>query len=403
MLKFEHIKILCPCENEINLKDSDFHPLEDYSPFSIQPEFKTASIKCSKCGKEGTITICWKHIARHDGVNDVLSPSDLTITNDFHIIESNIDISNDSTFGTTSLNTQSFINDNLEKIYNEFFLESQQKNFYLNNKCALNFTFEQDAHNNIDYSRRDVQQLYLLYYFYAYFLQYKHLYSQIELESYKIFSIGCGSLLDYYGFRHSKKDDVSHCYYGIDPYYWCYRDLIPNQNIAIRNKSLADCVKDFKSTGLNKTLGLFNVFIFPKSIEYLENNEKGIHELSLLADVIKETAFKNDKIYLILNGMDYDIEKDEEKLGLIISAFTNSGFVLNSPILRYDGEKCGLNVVCGDNTLQYPTQIQDLLKKICNYCTNRGACPFHNTLKSDPMLSARYFKYRIVELVKEKN
>ncbi len=402
MLKFEHIKILCPCENEINLEDPDFHSLEKISPLSFRPEFKTASIKCSKCGKEGTIKICWKHIALHDGVNDILFSNDLTITNDFRIIESNIEILKYSP-ATTPLNTQSFINENLEKIYNEFFLESQQKNFYSNNKCALNFTFEQNSLNNIDYSRRDVQQLYLLYYFYAYFLQYKHLYSKIELESYNIFSIGCGSLLDYYGFRYSKSNDVSHKYYGIDQYSWCYRDLIPNSKAVSRNKSLADCIKGFRSQGLNQTLGSFNVFIFPKSIEYLENNEKGIHELSLLADAIKETKFKDDKIYLILNGMDKKIEEDVDKLHLIITAFKNCGFVLNGSMLSYDGEKCGLNVFCGDNTLQYPTPIQTSLKTICNYCANKNSCSFCNTLKGDPMLNAIYFKYRIVELVKEKS
>ena len=402
MLKFEHIKIRCSCKNEFNLADSDFQLLEKVSPLSFQPEFKTALIKCSKCNKEGTIRICWKHVALYYGVNDVLFPNDLTITNDFRIIESNVEPLKYPTSEPKPLNRQSFINESLEKIYNEFFLESQQKNFYSNNKCVLNFTFEQDSLNNIDYSRRDVQQLYLLYYFYAYFLQYIHLYSQIELKSYKIFSIGCGSLLDYYGFRHSKKDDVSHRYYGIDPYYWFYRNLIPNQNTAIRDKSLADCVKNFKSIGLNKTLGLFNVFVFPKSIEYLENNEKGIHELSLLADAIKETEFKDNKIYLILNGMDNDIEKDEEKLGLIIAAFTNRGFI-SKPIFSYNGEKCGLNVVCRDNTLQYPPLIQTALKTICNYCSNKNSCTFPNTLKGDPMLSAIYFKYRIVELVKEKN
>ena len=402
MLFFEHFKILCACENEITLTDSDFQPLKKSHSLSIEPEFKIAPIKCPNCDRNGSIKICWKKAMYFpECANDILYRDDVHIDDGFRITECKINVLENSPSGATNLNPQTFINDSLSKIYNEFFLESQQKNFYLNNKCVLNFTFEQDSLNNIDYSRRDVQQLYLLYYFYAYFLQYKHLYSQIVLESYKIFSIGCGSLLDYYGFCLSQNKDTSHFYYGIDQYKWCYGNLISNSNVNSETKSLSDCIKEFKSRGLDKTLGLFNVFVFPKSIEYLENNEKGIHELSLLADAIKQTEFKDNKIYLILNGMDNDIEKDEEKLNLIISAFSEKGFKLKEPIARYDGVKRGLNVVCGDNTLQYPKTIQNEIKKICNHCAGKGTCPINGSINDDPMLSAEYFKYRIAELVKE--
>ena len=404
MLSFEYFKILCNCGNEITLTDSDFQPLEKSHPLSIEPEFKIAPIKCPNCDRNGAIKICWKKaIYFPERANDILYRDDVHIDNNFHITECKINILENSPSWPTNQSTQAFINDSLTRIYNEFFLESQQKNFYSVNKCILNFTFEQDSINEIDYSRKDVQQLYLLYYFYAYFLQYKHLYSQIELDSYNIFSIGCGNLIDYYGFRYAKSNDVSYCYYGIDQCNWCYRDLIPDNSSKIFscNQSLSDCMKNFKSKGLNKSLGLFNVFIFPKSIEYLENEEKDIHELSLLAEAIRETDFKHDKIYLVLNGMKEDIKKDEEKLDLIIAAFADNGFKLKEPITRYDGDKCGLNVVCGDRSLQYPKSIQDMLKIICNPCINKTFCSIQGTLKGDPMLSAEYFKYRIAELVKE--
>lgn len=403
MLSFEYFKILCNCGNEITLTDSDFQPLEKSHPLSIEPEFKIAPIKCPNCDRNGAIKICWKKaIYFPERANDILYRDDVHIDNNFHITECKINVLDNSPSPTTNLNMQSFINDSLTKIYNEFFLESQQKKFYINNKCVLNFTFEQDSLNEIDYSRRDVQQLYLLHYFYAYFLQYKTIYSKIDLDTYNIFSIGCGSLLDYYGFRHAKDINVSHLYCGIDLYNWCYGDLLPNENAKTYKLSLSKCIQFFKSKELNKTLGRFNVFTFPKSIEYLESEEKNVHELSLLADAIRETDFKYDKIYLVLNGMKDDIEKDEEKLNIIIAAFADKGFKLKEPITRYDGDKCGMNVACGDYSLQYPTQIQDEIKKICNYCADRSSCAIRGAINDDPMLSAIYFKYRIAELVKDK-
>ena len=281
-------------------------------------------------------------------------------------------------------------------------MNPNKKKFLLNGKCVLNFNFVPDSPDEIDYSRRDVQQLYLLCYFYAYLLQYIHLYSQIKLETYNIFSIGCGSLLDYYGFRYAQNKDDSYSYYGIDQYDWCYRDLIPNSNVESHSKSLSQCISDFKQSGFNNNLGKFNVFVFPKSIEYLEDDEKGIHDLSQLAKAISKTDFEHDKIYVILNGMDNDIEDDEKKLDIIIEAFTSKDYTLKEPITSYNGEDKGLNVVCGDSDLQYPGNIKNLLSYICDYCADKDSCSNYDNLKKIPMLKAKYFKYRIAELVKEK-
>lgn len=403
MLKFTYFKILCSCHHNIKLQDSDFllPPKTSRSRFALS-ESKTASIKCPRCGKEGKLEILWKQMCFPGHANDVLYRDNVHIDDDFHITECKIDVLKDTPSEPSHTNIQAFINNSLARIYNEFFLESQQKNFYINNKCVLNFTFVQGAPNNIDYSRRDIQQLYLLCYFYAYFLQYEHLYSQIELDSYNIFSIGCGSLIDYYGFRYAKPNDVSHFYYGIDQYDWSYRDLIPNSNAKSHKKSLSQCISDFKQSGFNNNLGKFNVFVFPKSIEYLENDEKGIHELSQLAEAISETEFEYDKIYVILNGMDNDIEDDEKNLGLIMEAFTSKNYTLEGPIISYNGEDKGLNAVCGNSDLQYPSNIKNLLSCICDCCADNDSGPSHDKLKKIPMLKAKYFKYRIAELVKEK-
>lgn len=404
MLKFTYFNILCSCHYNIELQDSDFlsPPKTSRSRISLS-ESKTTSIKCPSCGKEGKLKIQWNHMHFPGYAYGVLYRNDVRIDEDFHITECKINVLRHSPFSPSNLHIQTFINDSLTKIYNEFFLESQKKNFRLNGRCVLNFNFIPDSLDEIDYSRRDVQQLYLLCYFYAYFLQYKHLYSQIELDLYNIFSVGCGSLLDYYGFRYAKNNDVSYNYYGIDQYYWYYRDLISNSNVESYNKSLSQCISDFKQDGFNNNLGKFNVFVFPKSIEYLENDENGIHELSQLAKAISKTEFEHDKIYVILNGMDNDIEDDEKKLGLIIEAFTSKDYTLKEPITSYNGEGKGLNVVCGDSDLHYPENIKNLLSLICDCCANKDSCPNYGNLKKIPMLKANYFKYRIAELVKEKS
>lgn len=401
MLKIKKIRIKCKCDSEICLEESDFTPVEGLSRFSFKKKIKTPLV-CSRCNQNGLLTVCVQDSLRTMFGDYTLSVGDLEFVGDFTVVEWNVSVLKRVDVDPHGKNIQDFIDDSMHEIYNSFFVESQNKGFCLNGSCVLNFNFLQDHCNEIDYSRKDVQQFYLLRYFYAYFVEYMKLYSEIDLDKYHIFSIGCGSFLDYYGFRYAKGPEVSCSYLGIDCIDWKYKNLIPydDRKVKFLQKSLLDCVYFFRTQGLDKALGFFNVFMFPKSIEYLENEENGAHDLSLLADAIKETNFKFREVYLILNGMNEKIEDDEEKLYIIKEAFLESGFQVEGEELKFDGSKDSLYKLSGKE-LRFPNTIKGLIEKICNKCVCSQGCFECSSLKSYPMLNAVYFKYRIIKLVKK--
>jgi hypothetical protein len=269
--------------------------------------------------------------------HSVTRPSIPATTYLLHNVHPSADISMPSVQGSVGKmipDMGAFLNQSIQRIYDDFIQIISRSSPLENQKCSLYFTFVKGDPDEIKYSKKEHQQLYLLRYFYAYLIEYWYLYSKISLKSYNIFSIGCGCFADLYGFLCAMDSNTTYSYYGIDCEYWSYKDLLPNPYMhgIFEKKSLSTCIADFQKQGLNETLGNFNVFIFPKTIEYLEN--EWVNDVTALAKCIKQANLKNKTIYLILNGMEDLFEKDVERLDILKDAFISKVFYVEKELTK---------------------------------------------------------------------
>ena len=295
----------------------------------------------------------------------------------------------------------SFLNQSLQRIYDDFTSAINLKSPLENQKCLLYFTFVKGDPDEIKYSKKEHQQLYLLRYFYAYLIEYWYLYSKISLKSYSIFSIGCGCFIDLYGFLCIKDCKTAYEYYGIDCEDWPYKDLLSNPYMhgKFEKKSLSTCLVDFQKQGLDETLGKINVFVFPKTIEYMEDDDKGIHDISALAQCIEKTFFASSKIYLILNGMDSNFKDDEDRLDILRKSFMAIGY--NSIETKYESSvfpQYFYQFFSGG--LFIDGLLRTNIKNFCTCCSNHVGCIVNKKPKTSPIFETKYFHCKIIELVK---
>ena len=174
--------------------------------------------------------------------------------------------------------------------------------------------------------------------------------------------------------------------------------MIPSfgSNVIFEHKSLQQCLLDFQQDDLNETLGKFNVFIFPKTIEYLENNQR--KDVSALAQCVSQTNFKEKSIYLILNGMEDFFEKDIERLDILKNAFISKGFHVEKDLAKPISMPRSFYELSQWKT--FPDEIKHFLCKICEECGAIGSCSALNKPNRAPILSVDRFKYKIIKLVK---
>lgn len=184
--------------------------------------------------------------------------------------------------------------------------------------CSAELDFRPNSPRSIDYSKVEIQQYYFLRYFYAYFLQYHYLYKKVSLDDLNVLSVGCGPYTDLAALRYArKKSRIEYC--GIDPIDWPNEYKIRMQgetNVIFHQGFLVDSLA-------SQSIDKYNVFIFPKSMEYLKENN-GVNQL---VEKIYETDFTEGIIYLILNGMDKNFSEDQESFERIKNAFYQKGFV----------------------------------------------------------------------------
>ena len=284
-----------------------------------------------------------------------------------------------------------FLNQSLQRIYDDFISAINLNSPLEGQKCSLYFTFVKGDPDEIKYSKKEHQQLYLLRYFYAYLIEYWYLYSKISLskislKSYNIFSIGCGCFVDLYSFLCAKDCKTIYKYYGIDCEDWPYKDLVSNSYAhgIFEKKSLSTCIAEFQKQGLNETLGKINVFVFPKTIEYMEDDAENIHDISALALCIEKTCFASSKIYLILNGMDSNFKEDENRLDILRRSFMAIGY--NSIETKYESSvfpQYFYQFFSGG--LFIDGLLRTNIKNFCTCCSNHVGCNVNKKPKTSPI------------------
>ena len=209
---------------------------------------------------------------------------------------------------------QHFINKYLYDINQDFYAEVKKIKKNGGTLCSsLNYSFQNPA--SINYSDTLFQLHYLLRFAYAYILEYHFLYSKLHLDHYNVFSIGCGSLLDFYGLYFAKQNEKI-AYYGIDACKWVHQQTLLAKKQHFDNLDLSNCLQK-KAKHISK----FNVFVFPKSIDSLAQSD-----VQNLIKYIKSNNFSNKDIYLILNGMEDNFSKDLAIFDSVKDAFISNNY-----------------------------------------------------------------------------
>jgi hypothetical protein len=250
-----------------------------------------------------------------------------------------------------------------------------------------------------DYSNRMIQQLYLLRYAPAYIYEYEAFYEALmDLEGstsfLRIFSIGSGSGLDYYGaYRAIKKKGLppDFLYYsGIDVIDWYYRTTLNNHRYYFYKQDV---------TRLYSLPDRFiNVLFFPKSISEFSNES-----FSRLLEVICNTAFSREQINICASVRRSRLEDDYKRLVKIVECLLLKGdYTLDLTHNSLEDNVQGESIF-------YPEDIFHFLSNLRDYCPayRRRICRGErdcDTLNRKPMKDTGYRQYWIIRLVrKERN
>lgn len=290
------------------------------------------------------------------------------------------------------------IKDYVSIIYKDF-NDYVEKN---NNLCMLK-TLTYEAGQKPDYSDIHIQQLYLLRYAYSYAFEYKSMYVDLfAREQFKdsilVSSIGCGSMIDYWGLVEALKEiNNRNCqvkYKGIDTIEW-------NYPIKKREKDTVDFIKINASTVFKKANKLIsNVYIFPKSISEFSTNQ-----FEDICEVFSEKEIEKDKVHILISlrsderSMDRDMDRSEK----LILAMKQNGFVTNDQARTYiyfKEEEKGIKGL--DYKFDYPDDAIELLKslseKCSSYINNFENC-FNDCkkyLNRWPVMKARNIRYQVL-------
>ena len=329
---------------------------------------------CEDCGESFTLWV-WNDF---DGVYVQIEgdePEDLFIDNLSYEDDSDYDEYIENV--PDKLQIQTFVDSFLSKIKSDFIKYINQCKKSGTSLCDLNIDFR----GRVQYERKEIQQHYFLRYFYAYFLEYHYIYKKINLEKFNVLSIGCGPYIDlaslYFAIGKAKEKIK---YYGIDPVDWNYKDDLEKANLCCffhgtLDSSLEEC-----------DISDFNVFIFPKSMEYLD--------VSLLVNKIEQTVFKEKTIYLVLNGMEKKFESDEEKLDVLSRAFSDVGYRENGFLTREKDFAERFNDL--PEQIQYPDKYW--LTTLSKECIQKTKCLKECPLDRYPILKTTSFFYKIIRL-----
>jgi hypothetical protein len=285
------------------------------------------------------------------------------------------------------------INSYISKVKSDFDTKSANKCF-----CTLkDANFES---NKFDYNDEWHRLLYLLRYFPAYLCEYKYIYSLIARglgvsTDFRVISIGCGCMVDYYGlvlYRNKNTSNIT--YYGVDVIDWGYKDTWGNVNCFFSLQSISQTP--------NAILEDCNIFMFPKSLSDIPDAE-----FDIFIQNISNCNLNKQEVIIASSCMDRGFAHDERRYRKIYEAFVAKGYVCdNYSTTRELGawEKGSLTRI--DPQFKYPDDILASILKLNENCKNYIAT--QNNCKGDckdklgryPILNGKYLSYQINKLRK---
>lgn len=256
-----------------------------------------------------------------------------------------------------------FIINNLENIYSDFKSHLSK----LNNYCHLrDLRFN---YNTPNYDNLSIQQLYLLRYFPAFFLEYYEIYNKLLARDFiefpfNILSIGTGCGIDYFALEYALRTKQNSCsthviYTGIDKIDWQYKNYLNNNHC----KFIQIDVNELHSLGYND----YNIIFFPKSISEFESAAFGN-----ILKLFQDTNFCEDKIALICSFRKENIDHQNDRFNRIIEIFRKNHNYDNDnyiDIFRYN-KRTALRTIFG---FSYPKEIIDYIRILGNSCKDYNA------------------------------
>lgn len=253
-----------------------------------------------------------------------------------------------------------------------------------------------------DYTSILIQQLYLLRYFPAYTVEYKHIYRKILEAGFtvgrpKVLSLGTGAGLDYNGLRFALQQcngsgPGNPAYYtGVDRVDWLYRVRIPGGGGGFIN-----CAADHWH---QLDWSQYNVIIFPKVL-----SELGIGDFNQLLETLRATPFRGDRLWVVASIRQYRPALDVARFKAVVDRVSLQGYrVMDSPgeVHTLPGDRGLSNVFPG---FSYPPGIRNYIRNLshhCPTCRDQGSpCQedCSSTLDRDPILTTRHISYQLVRL-----
>ncbi|MET5962915.1 hypothetical protein [Citrobacter amalonaticus] len=240
---------------------------------------------------------------------------------------------------------------------------------------------------NDNYDDEVYQKIYALKYLPAYYFEYCILANLLlkrlnnnNVTDINIASMGCGLYPDYFALLHNLTG-INFNYYGYDVCHWKTRQLLPQgkDNLYLTSRA----VNQISS----KTLGKFDVFIFPKSLKDIEQSS----DIQQLAhDIIKT---KKNKLYFLNSYINTSFEQSSTHVGIfkiIHDALINNGFstIDKHNVTQYMGN-AGQGLKALDIHFEYPQECLMLCLEKDDSCKCK--------ITDNPILTNRYLDYQILE------
>ena len=265
-----------------------------------------------------------------------------------------------------------------------------------------------DGGNMPDYDKIQIQQLYLLRYFPAHLVEYYLIYKKVIilnfLADFKVFSLGCGANVDFYGLYYALQhhgtaaQTADFSYHGLDKTDWQYKE-----EWAVGNYNF--CKTDIN---LWKRLDAddYNVIIFSKSIGEFSNKEFEHFQTILL-----NSNFTEDKLVLISSIRQQhsptDMYRYEEIANLLTKNFGYNNLDNSQTYfhIRDAGKGFGLSNCCGD--FYYPDKVKTFINNLLHQCPvfRKQQKPCEDdcveALNKDPILTSSYMQFQINRFTRE--
>lgn len=298
---------------------------------------------------------------------------------------------------------EEFVNSVMGEISEDFKISLEEEGNY----CVLkSFRFNDD--NIPDYSKKIIQQYYLLRYFPAYLAEYYEIYSDVIRTNFlgnefNILSIGCGSAIDLYGVHYAVEDsnyDIEIKYTGLDIIEWDYWYECHEEAYFIHDDigNLYEFNED-----------MYNIIIFPKSIgEFSES------DFEKLKECIRNSRFINDRIVFIASLRNTRIDLDMGRAEEVINIIADKGYEILDDINTYthfNQKDNGWNYYINEivPNLKYPEEIKEFMIKFYKGCQgyieNNGECcerKCEEVFTRKPITTMSQVAYEIIRLEKKR-